>query len=121
MTILGPKPKRADIYITKGLKWTKTLRIKDVDGSYLDLTGHTFVGKVRKKYTDVTSYDFVFTLVSSTTIEWVLPAAASTVMAVGCSENDPSSKYVYDVVWTRPGNDPVCIIKGFVTLSPKAS
>lgn len=121
MTVLGPKPKRVDIFVTKGITWSKIIRIKDENDQYMDLTGHTFAGKVKKKYTDVTAYDFAFSVVDSTSVKWALDDSVSSTMPVGCSENDPASKYVFDVLWTMPGNDPVCLIKGFLTLNPKAS
>jgi hypothetical protein len=121
MTTLGPKPKRIDLFVTRGLTWTKALQIRDHDGSLLDLSGSVFAGKIRKTATSVVSYNFAFTSLSANLIAWTLDDDVSVTMPVGCNENDPASKYVYDVIWTRPGNDAVCILKGFLTLNPKIS
>jgi hypothetical protein len=121
MTTLGPKPKRLDLYVTRGITWTKALRIKDADGNLLDLTGHVFEGKIRKTPTSVVSYSFAFAQLSSQVVTWSLDDSVSATMPVGCNDADPASKYVYDVIWTRPGNDPVCIMKGIVTLNPKVT
>jgi hypothetical protein len=121
MTTLGPKPKRLDLYVTRGLTWAKGLQIKNADGTYLDLTGHAFVGGIRKTSSSAAFYAFSFTQLSTNTFEWSLPDSVSSAMPVGCNDSDPASKYVYDVLWTRPGNDPVCIMKGVVTLNPKVT
>jgi hypothetical protein len=121
MTTLGPKPKRVDIYVTRGLTWAKGLRISLENGTYLDLTGHAFVGGIRKTASSPSFYQFSFSQLSSTTFKWELLSSVSSSMPVGCNESDPASKYVYDIIWTRPGNDPVCIMKGVVTLNPKVT
>jgi hypothetical protein len=121
MTFIGPKPKRVDLYVTQGLAWSRLLRILDVNGAYMDLTGHAFAGKIRKQYTSVVAYDFVFTPVDTTNWKWALPAATSLTIPVGCNDTDPASKYVYDIVWTPPAQDPVLIIKGILTLNPKST
>jgi hypothetical protein len=119
MTALGPKPKRLDLYVTRGLTWAKGLRVRDHDGALLDLTGHTFTGKIRKTHTAAVSYNFAFALLSPNVVTWKLDDDVSQTMPVGCNDTDPASKYVYDVLWTRPGNDPICIMKGVVTLNPR--
>ena len=75
MTTLGPKLKRLDLYVTRGLTWTKGLRIRDHDGTLLDLTGHTFTGKIRKTPTSATSYSFSFSQLSTTVVTWTLDEA----------------------------------------------
>lgn len=121
MTTLGPRPKRLDLYITRGLTWTKALRIRDSDGTLLDLTDHVFSAKIRKTPTSAASYNFSFALISSNVVGWTLDDAVSQSMPVGCNDADPASKYVYDVLWTRPGNEPICIVKGVITLNPRVT
>lgn len=118
---LGPIPKRLDLYVTKGTKWSKILRFPDGSGGYLDLTGYTFTGKIRKTYDSPTAYDFSFTAITETEREWSLPVDVSATMPAGCNDQDPASRYVYDVLLTIPGNPQACIIKGLLTLNPKAS
>lgn len=93
--------------------------VKDATGAYIDLTGHTFTGKIRKTPTSVASSSFTFTLLTSTTVAWELPDTVSAALTTGCNDADPASKYVYDVLWTRPSEDPVCLLKGIVTINPR--
>jgi len=121
--MIGDKTAYQDIFANQGATFRRTITLKDQNGITIDLTGSQFAGQVRRrKDSSGIAVSMAFqTNTEKTSVEVSISAAALSTMACGLTPEDPDSRYVYDIEWTRPGGDVTRIMEGRFILSKEVT
>jgi hypothetical protein len=118
-----------DMYIEQGADFYLLVTFKNSLGNSIDLTGHTFSGKVRSTASSSTVIaEFDFTVLDQTQdatkgqIEIRLPSAESSAITLEASPDVERklSYYTYDIESVSSGNV-VRWLEGLVTISPEVT
>ena len=109
-----------DFTVDQGTDFKLELTYKDDTETPIDLTGTTFQGQARAKYTDAEpAFTFVFTLLDQTTnpgrVDVTLPKASTQSLTLKID-----TQYFYDFESTLAGNTSRDI-QGVITISPEAT
>jgi hypothetical protein len=118
-----------NIRIEQGATFYMLLTLKDSDGAAVDLTGHTFSGKVRSTVSSASSlleFDFTVLTQSGETlgqVEVVVPANETTALVLDAStEADRVITYAcYDIESVDAESFVKRWLEGTVELSPEAT
>jgi hypothetical protein len=106
-TEIGTRAAQKDIYVKQGSDWFAKFKIQNPDKTFVDLTGSSFSGKVRRnKLSSVVEAQFTFSVNTVTReVSVTLSKTISSAMKAGEKESDMLSKYVYDWEWTKPNGE----------------
>lgn len=117
-----------NLIIEQGSDFIQVLTITDSADSLIDLTGYTFAGKIRKKYSDSTVIkSFTFTILDQTShkgeVRMSLTAAETASIAADNVEDykRPFTKFIYDVEMTDTGPTTSRIMEGTIDFSPEVT
>ena len=102
MAEIGNKGSNLDILIRQGATFGMVeSTLKDENGSPINLTGAIIRGQIRKSPNDLVranaEFDCVVINEEMGVFQWGLSYAKTTTLTAGVDENDPSSKYYYDI------------------------
>lgn len=104
---------KLDIVIEQGVKFQRTVQIKDKDENPVDITDDTFSGQVRKRHNSTDE-----TLRFNITVA----DAANGKISVSLSESETTAveagEYVYDMTWEPSVGNKVRLLEGIATVSP---
>lgn len=103
-----------NIVIEQGTDYQEVFTVNNPDGSPLDLTGHTGVGKIRKFPESATSTPFTVGIVS--TAGQVVVSLANTV-----TDDLKAGRYYYDVIITSSAGKKTKVVDGMVLVNPSES
>lgn len=104
---------KLDLIIEQGVKFERTIQIKDKDENVVDIGGDTFEGQVRKRHnsTDTeASFSISITDAENGKISVSIPETTTDDMDAG--------EYVYDINWTPSISNKVRLLEGIATVSP---
>lgn len=101
---------KVNIQIDQGSLFDYNIMITDQNNNDFDFTGYTGIGEIKKHYDSNTAYPLTVTL-------------STGIINLKCSANTSNSmepgRYQYDVYIDDSASDPVRIIEGIVTLTPR--
>lgn len=104
---------KLDLIIEQGVKFQRTVQIKDKDDAVVDISGDTFEGQIRKRHnsTDTeAAFSISITDAANGKISVSITETATTALEAG--------EYVYDINWTPSVNNKVRLLEGIATVSP---
>ena len=104
---------KLDLVIEQGVKFQRTVQIKDKDNAVVDISGDTFEGQVRKRHnsTDTeASFTISITDAANGKVSVTIPEATTDGMDAG--------EYVYDITWTPSASNKVRLLEGIAVVSP---
>lgn len=116
-----------NILIEQGATFSRVLTIKDESGSAIDLTGFSFAGQVRRRYSDSTVLgSFTFTILNQTTnkgqVSMVMSSTVTAAIPVDKS-TDYTRKITYCTydVEMNTGSEKDRILEGTAEISPEVT
>lgn len=89
-----------DILVEQGATFDVTLTLRNYDNSLIDLTGHTFRGKIKETYSSTTvQAEFDFSILSTGVVRVTIPAAETAAIAVPPATNNQRNlvAMIYDI------------------------
>ena len=104
---------KLDIVIEQGVKFQRTVQIKDKDDNAVDIGGDTFQGQVRKRHNSAdteAAFSISITDAENGKISVSITQTQTTAMEAG--------EYVYDINWTPSVGNKVRLLEGIATVSP---
>jgi len=106
-----------DLTLTQGTDARFKINIKDENGDVKDLSGKSFIGGLKKSYTDSTTISFSTAVVNADAGEIRISLDNDQT-----AELDSSTRYVYDVFMYDSGNTNVTeVVSGKVFVVPSVS
>lgn len=112
---------RHNLTVYQGADYRRALEFKDESAVLMNLTGYTFRGQVKAKYSDSSpTFSFSFTLRDQATepgLVDMLLAAADTAAITMTKEAD----YIYDIEMVKPDGDVVRVLEGRLKLYPEVT
>lgn len=122
-TQIGTRAAQNNIYVKQGSDWFAKFKIQNFDKSFVDLTGHSFSGKIkRNKLSTNVEAQFVFSIdIPTREVTVSLSKTVSSNMKAGEKETDLLSMYVYDWEWTKPDGTTDRFIEGSFILSAEVT
>lgn len=116
---------KKNLEIDQGALFSETYVLKDGNDVLINLTGHTFAGKIKDKVGGTTKATLTITNSAPTTGKIVVSLSASDSAALTLESSDgPERKittWCYDIEWTRGAGDIVRLLEGLVHISPEAT
>jgi hypothetical protein len=102
-TELGNRAAQKNIYVKQGSDWIVKFKIQNPDKTYVDLTGSSFTGKIRRnKLSSTVEAEFTFSIdLLNREVTVSLARSVTSAMKAGEKETDIDSKYVYDWEWQK--------------------
>lgn len=117
-----------DLKIEQGATFRITIDLTDSTGAGVNLTGSTFAGKIKKKYTDKDGLvSFTFTTANQTTNAGRFYLSLTSTQTAALFVNPintadrPATEYIYDIEITYTSGDTDRIMQGKVLLSPEVT
>jgi hypothetical protein len=112
--VLGPRAKRVDILVYKGIRWSTlfSLALNNVD---IVLSTGTITTRICRSFDKATLDTFDQVALNAT--QCLLEIPESNPIEPGRSIDDPAGKYVYSVAWTSSAFE--CLLFwGVLTMGP---
>jgi len=117
-----------DILIEQGATFSRTLTIEDSNGAPIDLTGWTFVGKIRALQEDSSAIGtFSFTILNQVTnkgqVTWSMSATNTLALPAVVTKSYQRVNYysLYDINATHADGSVERILQGTCQISPEVS
>jgi len=114
-----PTGKVLNIKIEQGSTFSRTIVLKDDQGTPVDLTGATVTSKMRQTFDSATAYTFTCTLSPTPTdgtFTWVMSATNTALIAL-----TGGTTFVYDVEVLFADTTVMRILQGTVSVSPEVT
>lgn len=106
--------KRYDTVLECGATFTRSLLIKNADGTLTNLTDWTAAAKMRATYPSTTAYNF--------TVNVDVPQSRINMsMSFVQTRDIPAGRYVYDLEASDAGGNVIRIIEGVIIVKPEAT
>jgi len=104
---------KLDLVIEQGVKFQRTVQIKDKDNAVVDILGDDFDGQIRKRHnsTDVEA-NFAISITDAANGKISVSITENTTKAMDAGE------YVYDITWTPSISNKVRLLEGIAVVSP---
>lgn len=120
---LGVRAAQKNIYIKQGSDWLVKFKIQNPDKTFVNLTGSSFSGKIRRnKLSILVEAEFTFTInLATNEVSVLLSKSVSSLMKAGEKETDMLSKYVYDWEWVKSNGDIDRFQEGALILSAEVT
>lgn len=120
---LGGRAAKKNIYIKQGSDWLVKFKIQNPDKTFVNLTGSSFSGKIRRnKLSILVEAEFTFTInLMTNEVSVLLSRSVSSLMKAGEKETDMLSKYVYDWEWVKSNGDIDRFQEGALILSAEVT
>lgn len=112
---------RQNLTVYQGADYQRALELKDNNQDLMDLTGYTFRGQAKAKYSDASAaFTFEFTLRDQVTdtgvVDMVIPASETAALAI-----TRLSKYIYDIEMEDADGIIRRIVEGEIQLHPEVT
>lgn len=117
-----------NIEIEQGASFYRLLTVKDNSGTPIDLTGYTFRGQVRSKYSDASILAaFTFTILNQVSATGQVEMTMTDIVTAGIpvasvSDNSrPSTPGIYDVEMVSGSGTVTRLLEGSADISPEVT
>ena len=107
-----------ELTIDRGEDWQVSFNLRNDMGSYINLSGHTIVGKMSRNFTSVTKYSLNAQITDASTglIKLSMPNEGG--QLVTKTQDLKPGRYVYNIFVTDPSGNTEKVIDGIIIVNP---